>query len=347
LTPGIALPQTPAHVRPHGENSYRGVAVSTASFRQRSVLPILVAALASFSLLTAPVQAGEPSGSGALTFEDASVPARDAGSVQGVASCLIEVAATDEVWGATAVVVPGEPLYVYGEGWTPNADIDLTVVGPYGEEYYFVSVDVSGVLAVAISVNRGFYGTFDFWFTDPVTACEAMAVVEVLPMADIADSKFLRDIKWLYLQKITTGCRADEFCPNGSVTRGQMATFLSRALKLPATSTDYFTDDNTNKHESNINRLRAAGITVGCSATRFCPDGLVTRGQMATFLARAFGLPSTTTDYFTDDNTNKHEPNINKIRAAGITSGCGGTRFCPNGIVTRGQMAAFLHRAMR
>jgi hypothetical protein len=66
---------------------------------------------------------------------------------------------------------------------------------------------------------------------------------------------------------------------------------------------------------------------------------------MATFLARAFDLPGTGTDHFTDDEGNKHEANINRIAEAGITHGCGGTRFCPDGAVTRGQMAALLHRA--
>jgi hypothetical protein len=170
--------------------------------------------------------------------------------------------------------------------------------------------------------------------------------IEVLPLLDILDSKFLKDIKWLFVEGITSGCSADAFCPDGRVTRGQMATFLARALNLPPTATDYFTDDETNKHEQTINRLRAAGITFGCTATRFCPDGIVTRGQMASFLVRAFDLPTTGTDYFTDDETNKHEANINRLRASGITFGCSATTFCPNGQVTRGQMSAFLHRAI-
>jgi hypothetical protein len=66
---------------------------------------------------------------------------------------------------------------------------------------------------------------------------------------------------------------------------------------------------------------------------------------MATFLVRGFDLPTTSTDYFSDDSGSIHEANINRLRAAGVTHGCGGTNFCPNGIVTRGQMAAFLHRA--
>ena len=166
------------------------------------------------------------------------------------------------------------------------------------------------------------------------------------PFTDVVTSKFIDDITWLAYEGITSGCSATRFCPDGIVTRGQMATFLTRALHLPPTSTDYFDDDEGSVHESNINRLAQAGITAGCDANSFCPDGLVTRGQMASFLARAFELPATSTDFFDDDNTNKHEGNINRIAAAGITGGCGGNDYCPNGLVTRGQMAAFLHRAL-
>ncbi|HEY8171024.1 MAG TPA: PQQ-dependent sugar dehydrogenase [Candidatus Limnocylindria bacterium] len=166
------------------------------------------------------------------------------------------------------------------------------------------------------------------------------------PFTDVVSSKFIDDITWLAQEGITSGCGGTLFCPNGLVTRGQMATFLVRALNLPTTSTDYFTDDEGNTHENSINRLRAAGITSGCGGTRFCPDGIVTRGQMASFLVRGFDLPATGTDYFTDDEGNTHEANINRLRASAITFGCGGTNFCPNGSVTRGQMAAFLHRAV-
>lgn len=154
-------------------------------------------------------------------------------------------------------------------------------------------------------------------------------------------------IEWIYANGITAGCAPERFCPNGLVTRGQMATFLSRALALPASTTDHFTDDGNNKHEGAINRIADAGITAGCDGSRFCPDGLVTRAQMATFLVRALGLPTVATDYFVDDGGSTHEPRINDIAAAGLTAGCSANRFCPSGLVTRGQMATFLTRAFR
>jgi uncharacterized protein YbjT (DUF2867 family) len=52
---------------------------------------------------------------------------------------------------------------------------------------------------------------------------------------------------------------------------------------------------------------------------------------------------------FVDDNESVHESSIGAIAAAGITSGCNppaNDRFCPTAPVTRGQMAAFLNRAL-
>lgn len=163
---------------------------------------------------------------------------------------------------------------------------------------------------------------------------------------DLYQSTFREDIVWLAEQDITRGCGAGKYCPNASVSRGQMASFLVRALDLPSTPTDYFTDDNGTTHEVSINRVAAAGITTGCAPNLYCPDDDVSRGQMASFLARAFALPSTATDYFTDDNGTTHEGNINRVAAAGITTGCSATTYCPKADVTRGQMAAFLRRAL-
>jgi len=88
---------------------------------------------------------------------------------------------------------------------------------------------------------------------------------------------------------ITSGCAPNKYCPDDPVSRGQMASFLVRALGLTAgAGVDAFTDDDGTTHEANINRLRYAGLTSGCTPTTYCPNADVTRGQMAAFLHRAF-----------------------------------------------------------
>ena len=162
---------------------------------------------------------------------------------------------------------------------------------------------------------------------------------------DIADSPFKTEIRWAVEAGITRGCASDRFCPLAPVTREQMASFLARALDLPATSRDYFTDDDGSAHEADINRIAAAELTIGCGGTSYCPSSAVTREQMASFLARAYALADTTTDFFADDSASAHHRDINRLAASGITHGCTTTAYCPSAHVTREQMVTFLYRA--
>jgi glucose/arabinose dehydrogenase len=155
---------------------------------------------------------------------------------------------------------------------------------------------------------------------------------------------------------ITKGCNPpinDEYCPSDPVTRGQMAAFLTRTLGLTDDGgKDWFTDDDGSVFEADINRIAAAGITTGCNPPQndqFCPDDRVTRGQMAAFLVRGFGYTAgATTDWFTDDDGNLFEADINRLATAGITTGCNppaNDHYCPYNYVRRDEMASFLGRA--
>ena len=163
------------------------------------------------------------------------------------------------------------------------------------------------------------------------------------------------NIEAIAAEGITKGCNPPWntlYCPTGDVSRGQMAAFLNRALALPPTNTDYFSDDDGTVFEGDINRLAAAGITRGCNPPandRYCPSSRVSRGQMAAFLNRAFRYPAASTDYFADDDGSIFETDINAIAEARITLGCNppsNTNYCPTNIVLRDQMASFLSRAL-
>jgi hypothetical protein len=168
---------------------------------------------------------------------------------------------------------------------------------------------------------------------------------------------FAADITWMADNEITLGCNPpanDLYCPDDPVTRGQMAAFLVRALDLTAVNGSIdFTDDDGSIFEADIVKLATAGITLGCNPPdndMYCPGANVTRGQMAAFLVRALHLTAVNSSIdFTDDNGSIFEADIVKLATAGITLGCNppdNDRFCPNDPVTRGQMAAFLHRAL-
>ena len=153
------------------------------------------------------------------------------------------------------------------------------------------------------------------------------------------------DINGIAAVGITTGCGPNLYCPGLGVTREQMATFLARALDLSPVSVGPFGDIGGSIHAGNINAIAVAGITTGCTPSSFCPTQPITRDQMATFLVRSLDLPSSTAIPYTDLGNTTHAADIAAIAAAGITTGCGGTNYCPFNPVTRAQMASFLARA--
>jgi hypothetical protein len=106
-------------------------------------------------------------------------------------------------------------------------------------------------------------------------------------------------IEELYNDDITAGCSVSplRYCPNNPVTRGEMAVFIERALgnfSPNPSPTDMFTDvSDGDPFKPFIEELYNDGITAGCSASplMYCPQANITRGQMAVFLVRAFGIP--------------------------------------------------------
>lgn len=165
-------------------------------------------------------------------------------------------------------------------------------------------------------------------------------------------------IEAIAAEGITRGCNPplnDLYCPHATVTRGEMAAFLVRALDLTDDGGgNSFLDDDGSIFESDIAKLAAAGIARGCNPpdnTMYCPDDAVTRGQMAALLVRAMGYTdSGLGDLFTDDDGIVFEHDIDRLGTAGVTKGCNppvNDRYCPHDLVQRDQMASFLTRALR
>lgn len=181
-------------------------------------------------------------------------------------------------------------------------------------------------------------------------------VCDSVPFADTNGHWAVDSIEVIYALGITKGCNPpanDQYCPDADVTRGQMAAFLTRALGLTERLDNPFVDDDKSIFEADIERLAAAGITKGCNPPandRFCPDGRVTRGQMAAFLVRALKYTDDGGgDLFIDDDDSVFESDIDRLGMAAVTRGCNpptNDRFCPREYVTRAQMAAFLDRAL-
>lgn len=103
---------------------------------------------------------------------------------------------------------------------------------------------------------------------------------------------------WIEVLKndgITSGCAAGLYCPDSSVTRGQIAVFLLKAkygaaYQAPNVSPT-FNDTAGHWAEDWIEQLALEGITSGCGSGAFCPENAVTRAEMAVFLVKTFNLP--------------------------------------------------------
>jgi hypothetical protein len=99
-----------------------------------------------------------------------------------------------------------------------------------------------------------------------------------------------------------------------------------------------------------IGKLAARGVTLGCGGSSYCPDSNVTREQMAAFIIRALGQfspPPPAMQRFADvPPSNPFYAFIEEMALRQITLGCGGGNYCPSNPVLREQMAAFLMRAL-
>jgi hypothetical protein len=104
---------------------------------------------------------------------------------------------------------------------------------------------------------------------------------------------------------------------------------------------------------TDIGKLAARGVTLGCGSGNYCPNDSVLREQMAAFILRAkgeFNPPTPASQRFTDvPPANVFYNFIDRLAVLGITVGCNppsNTMYCPGSAVTREQMSAFLLRGL-
>lgn len=201
-------------------------------------------------------------------------------------------------------------------------------------------------------------------FTVPVTAAAAVADAcpSTLPSPGYPDvprdSVHYEAIGCIAWWEITLGTGFGTYDPSGTVRRDQMASFIARLvdrlggdLSRYAPSSQFDDVSYDNPHRDNIDRLAEVGLVQGTGPGTYSPAQTVTRGQMATFLVRAYefsnnrALPAGS-DAFSDDDGTTHEANINKAAAAGFAAGSGDGQFKPRGAVYRDQMASFMSRVL-
>ena len=138
-----------------------------------------------------------------------------------------------------------------------------------------------------------------------------------------------------------------------AVGRGTGAGFADALYSMsacvgPALQSYGFEDVEGWFSEQDINCIGYYGITLGRTPTRYSPDEIVSRWQMALFLYRAtvpagITLPAPRDQGFTDisDRSERDREAINMVAQLGIMPGQGG-EFDPHGEISRADMALML-----
>jgi cell wall-associated NlpC family hydrolase len=164
---------------------------------------------------------------------------------------------------------------------------------------------------------------------------------------DVGPGGHAAAITALSSEGIVNGCGDGDFCPGRGLTRGQVASILDRALDLaPTGPTPTFADTVGSVHREAIETIAAAGVTNGCEPGRFCPNEYISRGQLASLLARALELPAAAAGTYFNDISAPHQPAIESLADQGIAAGCSLVSFCPANRLTRAQGATFIARSL-
>ena len=109
-------------------------------------------------------------------------------------------------------------------------------------------------------------------------------------MTDVVSGGYYeKAVAWAIENGITTGTGDGKFSPDDTCTRAQAVTFLARALNAKAASAAEFSDVPTDSYFADAVAWAAAnGVTKGIGGGLFGSDNDCTRGQIVTFLYRAY-----------------------------------------------------------
>ena len=190
---------------------------------------------------------------------------------------------------------------------------------------------------------------------DPSTGCGSSLAGGTVGCWSEADGHSFTDVHaswqhapvaWLVANGITTGTSPDAFSPDAPVTRGQLAAMLWRMVGSPQPAQQHGFDDVVRSWQHDpVSWMAEEGITTGTTAFSFEPEGHVTRGQMAVFVWRLAGEPTVgSPSGFTDVTLGWQVDAVDWLAAVDITTGTSPTSYEPNAPVSRGQVAALLHR---
>lgn len=173
---------------------------------------------------------------------------------------------------------------------------------------------------------------------------------------DITGSTLEKDMRAMIAAGVLKGYGDGIYKPRLEVTRGQFATFISRALNLPEGSPVFTDVAPSSDLAKGIYSASAAGIVRGISATTFQPGKPISRAEAAVMIDRAFGyrkIDRGTAELNFSDAGQVSESfkqavalNARDGIIKGLANGDGTYRFMPNQTATRQDAAAFINRML-
>ena len=181
---------------------------------------------------------------------------------------------------------------------------------------------------------------------DLVESAQLVFLSDADAFGDISSSVHADAIRVLASAGVALGSDG-QFLPTRSITRGQVASFIARAgLLEPRGDASTFTDTESSVHAEAISALVDAGVAQGYGDGTFGPARDVTRGQLASMLARVLELDTDAAgaDCFPDLGASVHAGAVCALADAGIALGLGDGTFAPGRSIDRAQTAALVAR---
>ena len=184
------------------------------------------------------------------------------------------------------------------------------------------------------------------------TKCVRCDATRNNPFVDVPEeSYFIDPVLWAVENGITTGVGPTHFNPNGACTRGQVVTFLWRAMGEPehnVTVNPFVDVKESDYYYDAVLWALENGITTGVGDTHFNPSGECSREQVVTFLWRVMGKPASDAQVsFNDVKADAYYATaVAWAVENGITTGLDVTFFGVGTVCTRGQVVTFLYRTL-
>ena len=220
----------------------------------------------------------------------------------------------------------------------------ITIEFPFAPiESNATSVSVDGK-SLTWNILEGGNAYAEFSLEDFTKAGMVTSYMTENPFEDVEYGTYYHDaVLWAYENGITTGTTATKFAPASTCTRGQVVTFLWRAMgePEPETTENPFTDvAESDYFYKAVLWAVENGITTGTSATKFSPATTCSNAHILTFIWRTFGEPEKTGEgeWYTDA--------VNWAEAGGLLDGIYEGEFDPTADCPRSDVVTYLYRSL-